>query len=54
MLTMKEVTRLFRVEPGSRLRLKKHDTAWAGDRDLQRLKTTHSGRRRARSSRRTW
>ena len=26
MLTMKEITRLFRVEPGSRLRLKKHDT----------------------------
>ena len=39
MLTMKEITRLFRVEPGSRLRLKKHDTAWAGDRDLQRLKS---------------
>jgi len=39
MLTMKEITRLFRVEPGTRLKLKKHDTAWAGDRDLQRLKS---------------
>jgi PPK2 family polyphosphate:nucleotide phosphotransferase len=39
MLTMKEVTRLFRVEPGTRLRLKKHDSAWAGDKDLQRLKS---------------
>ncbi len=39
MLTMKEITRLFRVEPGTRLRLKKHDSAWAGDKDLQRLKS---------------
>ena len=39
MLTMKEITRLFRIEPGSRLRLKKHDSAWAGDKDLQRLKS---------------
>ncbi len=37
MLTMKEASRLFRVEPGSRLRLKKHDPAWAGDADLKRL-----------------
>jgi len=39
MLTMKEVTRLFRVKPGTRLRLKKHDSAWAGDKDLQRLRS---------------
>ena len=39
MLTMKDITRRFRVTPGTRLRLKKHDTAWAGDKDLQRLTT---------------
>ena len=39
MLTMKEITRLFRVDPGSVLKLKRHDTGWAGDKDLRRLTT---------------
>ncbi len=48
MLTMKQVTRMFRVEPGTRLKLKKHDPAWAGDRDLRRL-TTDALKQRARA-----
>ncbi len=48
MLTMKEVKRLFRIEPGTRLRLKKHDTAWVGDKDMRRL-TTDALRDKARA-----
>ncbi len=48
MLTMKEATRLFRVDPGSRLRLKTHDPAWAGDKDLRHL-TTDALRQKARA-----
>ena len=47
MLTMKDVRRLFRVEPGTKLKLKRHDPAWAGDRDLRQL-TTDALKQRAR------
>jgi PPK2 family polyphosphate:nucleotide phosphotransferase len=47
MLTIKDVRRLFRVEPGSKLSLKRYDPAWAGDRDLRQL-TTDALKQRAR------
>ncbi|MBA2353853.1 MAG: polyphosphate kinase 2 family protein [Acidobacteria bacterium] len=37
MLSMREVEKLFRVTPGTRLRLKDHETDWSGDEDLRRL-----------------
>ncbi len=37
MLTKKEATRLFRVSPGTRLKLKDHDPGWCGDKDMRRL-----------------
>ncbi len=37
-LTYKDVTRLFRVKPGDKLRLKRHDPAWAGGDEFKELR----------------
>jgi PPK2 family polyphosphate:nucleotide phosphotransferase len=37
-LTYKDVTRLFQVEPGRKLRLKRHDPAWAGGEEFKELR----------------
>jgi PPK2 family polyphosphate:nucleotide phosphotransferase len=36
-MTMRDVAREFRVKPGRRLRLKDHDPAWAGDKEIRAL-----------------
>jgi PPK2 family polyphosphate:nucleotide phosphotransferase len=36
---MKDLERQFRVKPGKRLRLKDHDSAWAGGEDYSQLKS---------------
>jgi PPK2 family polyphosphate:nucleotide phosphotransferase len=37
-LTYKDVTRLFQVAPGRKLRLKRHDPAWAGGEEFKELR----------------
>ena len=39
MLTIKDVERLFRVGPGSRVRLKDHDPSWAGAGEFKELRS---------------